>query len=259
MIRIVKPSGPAELLAAGAAATKQLCDDFDSDPLGYQTGRLAFPPFDSNIYAHESVKAALIADQRGKCAFCESRVTHVSYGDVEHFRPKRGVHQSKGQPLSKTGYYWLAYDWDNLFLACQLCNQRHKKNLFPLRVQRDRCRSHGDPISREKPVFIHPAAENPERFITFVGSSADPVRKSRRGRRTIDELGLNRPELVEARQFHLRQLADRRSTIDVLLSAMAQLPQDADIPVEIAKHRAALIGAQLPTADYSAMAKAFLS
>jgi hypothetical protein len=44
--------------------------------------------------------------------------------------------------LEQPGYFWLAYVWANLFLACQLCNQSFKKNLFPLADPAKRARSH---------------------------------------------------------------------------------------------------------------------
>nr|WP_239015299.1 AAA family ATPase [Archangium violaceum] len=81
-------------------------------------------------------------EARGKCAFCESQLAHISYGDVEHFRPKAGWRQEEGGPLGRPGYYWLAYEWTNLFLACTLCNQQFKRNLFPLRTPSRRARSH---------------------------------------------------------------------------------------------------------------------
>ncbi len=258
MIRIRKPPAPAVLLVAGASATRQLRDDYEADPAGYQSGARSFPEFDACIYADAPVKSTLVTAQHGKCAFCESRVTHIAYGGVEHFRPKRAVRRAVGRPLIRPGYFWLAYDWDNLLLACQLCNQRHKQNLFPLRVERDRCRSHADPLAREQPVFIHPGQEDPTQFITFVGSSAVPVRRSRRGRRTIDELGLNRSELLDVRQGRLNDLADRVSTIKVLADALLKLPNDPEILVEIAKHQAALADAQHASAEYAAMARAFL-
>jgi hypothetical protein len=39
-----------------------------------------------------------------KCAYCESRVLHVSPGEVEHYRPKGRVTEDPDHP----GYYWLA-------------------------------------------------------------------------------------------------------------------------------------------------------
>ncbi|MDF9832240.1 uncharacterized protein (TIGR02646 family) [Ereboglobus sp. PH5-5] len=51
-----------------------------------------------------------------KCAFCEQKVEQLH---AEHFRPKQT-------------YYWLAYSWDNLVLACPKCNE-HKGRQFELR------------------------------------------------------------------------------------------------------------------------------
>ena len=61
--------------------------------------------------------------------FCESKVSHIAYGDVEHFRPKAGYRQRPEDPLVQPGYYWLAYEWSNLLFCCQLCNQRFKATI----------------------------------------------------------------------------------------------------------------------------------
>jgi hypothetical protein len=66
-----------------------------------------------NAYADKAVRKTLKAMFHGKCAYCESRITTIYSGDIEHFRPKGG------------GYYWLAADWDNLLFACPFCNQTH--------------------------------------------------------------------------------------------------------------------------------------
>src|SRR4051794_10982079 len=125
MIHVTKPQpGPVVLLTKGAPARDAFCTAHDS-------GTRQFKP-DRDIYADVEVKAALIAAQHGKCAFCESKVTHVSSGDVKHYRPKAGFRQREDMPLEKPGYYWLSYDGDNLYFACEICNRRFKKNLFPL-------------------------------------------------------------------------------------------------------------------------------
>lgn len=67
-------------------------------------------------YKYIDIKKQLDGIYHGKCAFCETRNEQLH---VEHFRPKRG------------GYYWLAYSWDNLLLACATCNS-FKGNDFPL-------------------------------------------------------------------------------------------------------------------------------
>lgn len=69
-----------------------------------------------------SAKEHLKKETCGKCAYCESATSAVAHGDVEHFRPK-------------SGYWWLAYCYDNFLYSCQLCNQTYKKAGF--RIARD--------------------------------------------------------------------------------------------------------------------------
>ena len=96
-----------------------------------------------------------------------NRVRHIGYGDVEHFRPKGGYKQRRRGPARRPGYYWLAYDWDNLFYSCQLCNQRFKRNLFPLRDGRRRARSHTHRLDKEEPLLVDPAEQDPSKYIGF--------------------------------------------------------------------------------------------
>jgi uncharacterized protein (TIGR02646 family) len=198
MIQVRRPAVvPLVLQTRGAAATRQLCDAYDASPADYMSGQLLFT-FDRGIYGHTDVKAALCQAQYEKCCFCESKVMHIAFGDVEHFRPKAAVRQRPSGPLLRPGYYWLAYEWTNLFFCCQRCNQRFKQDFFPLRRPRSRAKSHHDDPSREEPLFLNPE-EDPSRHIRFRNEYAEPVRRSRRGRITIDALGLNREELVTQR------------------------------------------------------------
>jgi hypothetical protein len=73
--------------------------------------------------------------------------------------------------LRKPGYYWLAYEWNNLFLACQLCNQLFKKNLFPLLDPTTRAASHKDNVENEKPAFIDPTIDDPKNLFPFAEKS----------------------------------------------------------------------------------------
>lgn len=66
-------------------------------------------------YKLDDIKERLKYIYNSKCAFCEQKVEQLH---VEHFRPKNI-------------YYWLAYSWDNLILACPTCNE-HKSVNFEL-------------------------------------------------------------------------------------------------------------------------------
>ena len=183
MIRIIKPSTPPQVLTStGTRKNAALCQEFTQFTSDYQQGTRAFN-FDNEVYGHPTVKQALIAAQYGKCCFCERKIGVG--GDVEHFRPKAAVRQSRNTPLLRPGYYWLAYDWDNLLLACSECNQRHKKNLFPLLNPTTRARSHNDAVTAEESLFLHPAQENPEQHISFRKEIAFAVRGNRRGKETL--------------------------------------------------------------------------
>lgn len=255
MIRIHKSAAiPRTLLVKGKPATTAHRKAFAADRTGYRSGAKKFD-FDRDIYAADDVKLALRTDQADKCAFCEAKILHVTPGDVEHFRPKRAFQQSKGDRLTYPGYYWLAYDWGNLLLACSNCNSRHKGNLFPLLDAKKRCRTHRKKLSDEQPLFINPAETDPAPHIEFVGETVHPRAGSLHGRTTIDELSLNRTELVEHRLTLLRILQELADACEQL-KAISR-PTKAQL-ASIAGIESRLTESQLPAAEYSAMARAFL-
>jgi uncharacterized protein (TIGR02646 family) len=206
MIRIHRPANaPAVLLTQGLARRREHEAAIAAAPAAFSAGAETLA-FDRTIYAHTSVKLELIAMQHEKCAFCEAKPLHVSDGDVEHFRPKGGVRQADTDPLQRPGYYWLAYDWDNLMFSCERCNRRHKKNLFPLVDPARRARTHRDSVANEAPVFVDPSAEDPEPYITYRDHVPVAIGGNARGAQTIEALGLRRPELSTDREEHLERL-----------------------------------------------------
>ena len=192
MIQIKKPAEiPKKLAVNGKAETEKNKRLFEESEDAFRLGEKTFE-FDSEIYGHQSVKTALCEAQHGKCCFCEGK---QEIGDVEHFRPKGGYQQERKDKISKPGYYWLAYTWDNLFFCCPKCNRSYKKNLFPLLDPSKRATSHSDAINEESPLFVHPEKENPEDFIEFKGPRPRAVNGNRKGEVTIREIGLDRPFL----------------------------------------------------------------
>lgn len=63
---------------------------------------------ESDKYKTDSVLNELKRIYNTKCAYCEKELLD-SPKHIEHYRPKNI-------------YYWLAYSWDNLLLACNACN-----------------------------------------------------------------------------------------------------------------------------------------
>ena len=86
-------------------------------------GQIGQHTFKSNRW--KSAKKQLFAETGGKCAYCEAPTSTVAFGDVDHYRPK-------------SSYWWLAYCYDNYLASCQLCNQRFKKEAFPIQNRKMR-------------------------------------------------------------------------------------------------------------------------
>lgn len=167
--------------------------------------------FDGGIYGNRIWKEQLLEDQHNKCCFCESNFRHVSPGDVEHFRPKGGYQQFHHEPIQKPGYYWLAYDWENLLIACENCNRSEKKNLFPLLEPEKRATKENKDIIAEKPVLINPWKENPDDFIKFNFEVPIGIDSDGRGQETIELLKLDENE-------HLATMRrDKLSRIETLI------------------------------------------
>lgn len=161
---------PASLRDRGPAATAAMCAAIEAGDR---------PAFDRSIYAATDVKRELFRAQHDKCCFCETKLAHAQFGDVEHYRPKRT-------------YYWLAYEWHNLQLACEVCNRRHKRDDFPLGDPERRITSHvlAAAVADERPIFVDPCAEDPSDYIVFRREWATDAGGSERGRATIAALGL---------------------------------------------------------------------
>ena len=86
-------------------------------------GEIQKHTFNSNRW--KSAKEQLLAETGGKCAYCEGTTDMVSFGDVDHYRPK-------------SIYWWLAYCYDNYVASCQLCNQKFKRDAFPVQNRKMR-------------------------------------------------------------------------------------------------------------------------
>jgi uncharacterized protein (TIGR02646 family) len=88
----------------------------DAHVKSYQPG-VTPEDFDGH-WQEADVHGALFAMQGWVCAYCGREIDPRDPTFVDHFRPKKG------------GYWWLAYVFGNLFVACSLCNGR-KLERFP--------------------------------------------------------------------------------------------------------------------------------
>jgi hypothetical protein len=260
MIRVVRPPAvPTVLATQGAHATRTFCSAYDADPARYQSGTGGFE-FSRDIYGAEEVKGPLRKAQHDKCCFCESKVPHVSPGDVEHFRPKAAVREAPGGPLLRPGYYWLAYEWTNLFFCCELCNRRGKGNYFPLRNNASRARSHHQPVARERPLFVNPE-EDPTPHLGFREEYVYP--RSARGRVTGDALDLNREALAEKRRSHLAFVKELLASLRVFAELVRHAKKkgrkpDAAVATRLAEIEAFIDKLTLDSEEFAAMTRAHL-
>jgi uncharacterized protein (TIGR02646 family) len=159
--------------------------------------------FDNKVFAHKTVKEQMMEDQHRKCAYCE-QYKNGDFGCVEHYRPKGGYDLGSGAPLQQPGYYWLAYDWQNLLFSCSECNTSYKRNHFPLVNENARDIEHRD-ITNEEPAIINPVTTDPRDHIEFSEFIIRPKmvdgQESIQGKTTIGVFRLNdRKDLKERRR-----------------------------------------------------------
>ncbi len=248
MIRIEKPSKlPNTLLKQGAAQTRKDEVAYDNDPAGYRSGEQKFQ-VKNTIY--KSVQQVQFNAQHGKCCYCEAKFGATSYRNVEHYRPKGAVKQSDTSNKEYPGYYWLAYDWDNLLVSCTVCNN-NKSTLFPLEDETMRARSHHDNIQDEKPLIINPAIDDPREHIFF--HREEPRHVTERGLKTIESLKLRRPDLQESRRERLTVLEVLRDLI--IAEENSDNPNMQDQTKRAKEYLKTAIG---PKAQFSSMTQDFL-
>ena len=157
MIRLSKGDEPAVLTENAAAWTTDLLDALEHRPADVSGIK--------SRYNHPIVKAALKAETYEKCAYCESNMLHVTFGDIEHIVPK------SSDPK-------LTFDWANLTLACDICNTK----------------------KRNREGILDPYAVDPEEQFTFYGPMLLHNPGCNIAEYTNIALALNRTALLEKRR-----------------------------------------------------------
>lgn len=222
MIQVQKGAVPSVLLTAlgGPAARLDLENLYNADPAACQVPGNKRLHVAATIYNDRALKDLLIAEQHEKCCYCERYFLDNNPGDVEHFRPKNGYKQYKADKrLTKPGYYWLAYEWSNLFFACNNCNRSYKRNYFPLQNPiTGRAQSHHAMLAAEHPLLLDPSRADVAQHLGF--HKAVAVGRTPQGRATINACGLNRLKLRQRRQDHFDRLERDEVLADYNIAAM---------------------------------------
>jgi len=153
-----------------------------------EANNLKVKDFSFSLYKRETVKSSLKGLLLEKCAYCESILSHSSYGHIEHWRPKAGVTENSNHK----GYYWLASTWSNLFWACAVCNsQKYKGNRFPLVDSSKYAMKSTDNLTLEVPLLINPCTDNPDEHIKY-DESGFIISITNKGSKSVEVYGLSR-------------------------------------------------------------------
>jgi hypothetical protein len=162
MIRVKRPQRRPPALVSESREAQRAAKAFFEGRASASKREVKFADFDFPpvwLVARED----LLGLFRGKCAFCEIPVTTEG---ITHFRPLRDAFDLTGKS-SPEHYYWLAYEWSNLYLACSVCI-RNKGNRFPVLGSRA---PSGTPWAKlqkqERPILLDPCLDLPEEHLVF--------------------------------------------------------------------------------------------
>lgn len=143
------PAQVPTLEDAGVAGRKRLAHIQAYQSSGALPGRF------EDHWNSADVRGFLHAMQGDVCAYCNLQSRAM---DVEHFRPKGAIEDDKASP----GYWWLAYDLSNYFLACGACNGKRKGTRFPIGVGAERATfATRERLSDERAILLDPVADSP--------------------------------------------------------------------------------------------------
>jgi uncharacterized protein (TIGR02646 family) len=171
MIKLSKSEKPPVLIENETEWTKTLAEKKQRGEEPTET--------EKTRYRHPNIKQALIAETHGKCAYCESKLLHIAYGDVEHIVPKSAKIE-------------LSVEWENLTLACDRCNTNKKTH----------------------EGLIDPYTVDPKDHFHFVGPFVFARPNSDAGKLTETTLDLNRGELFERRGDRIKALRELIDTME---------------------------------------------
>jgi hypothetical protein len=130
LIRLAKGPKPAIL--------EQREEEWRTEYLAWRAETAGTPEAAQFRYRDPGIREALRVETHDKCAYCESRMLHVTPDHIEHIRP-RSIHPD------------LVVTWTNLTIACPMCNQTKR-----------------DYDSDEEPL-LNPYEQDPGEHLLFVG------------------------------------------------------------------------------------------
>lgn len=203
MIRLIRPPSPIE-----EDGEVKRCRERVSAAI-----TVGVPPEFVGAWRDDRWRLLLHDAQRQRCAWCGGSIIN-QHSHVDHIAPKSswsrllsvGVDSGRGvakrgtrktEMLSTTGFWWLAYTWDNWVMSCQLCNE-WKSDLYPV-AEHDP--GVPDPARPLTPLLLDPYRDDPDEHLDY-DELGEVFGRTARGRATIDTCGLHRQTLAgERREF----------------------------------------------------------
>lgn len=140
---------------------------------------------------------ALLEISSGKCVYCETPMRYPGSASLDRFRPKAGALDQNGR-FSTEHYWWLAYEWRNLYPCCARCN-RLKGSKFPMNGPRVAPGTPYDELVSEPRLLLDPFHDEPLEHLAF-RNDGTVTASSVSGEATIATLELNRSELRSSRK-----------------------------------------------------------
>lgn len=167
MIKLTKIEKPQVLVENAELWTEEY--------IGYINGGMEIPHNVKYRYKHDDIKNSLEKETFGKCAYCESKLKHITFGDIEHILPKK--------PEARPDLY---VEWNNLTLSCEVCNRTNKKDYYDSNLP-----------------LINPYEDDPEEEFLFLGPMLAAKNGNLRAFMTNSVLELNRVALLTMRYERL--------------------------------------------------------
>lgn len=191
-----RPAEPEVLTADKARLTEETAH-------AWRQKRSRGPETDALLHTPE-ILDSLLGMTNGTCAYCE-RPLEAQGPDsavVTHHRPTWGAVGSDGD-VALQAYWWLSYEWDNLYPACADC-VRSRGTRFPVAGARA---TGPDGLPDEQPLLLDPLLDDPDEHLRYQADGTISA-LTERGRVTCDILALNRDSLIKARLAALNAAPD---------------------------------------------------